>query len=469
MHVRNYMVAGRSDEKEPPLDFADEALVNRYAAALPRYTSYPTANHFNASVGPSDYRDWLGGLDEDIALSLYLHIPFCESLCWYCACSTKATRRYEPIAAYLDAVEMEMLTVSQLLPRRLRMTHLHWGGGSPDILSSDDIRRLGNALKNRFGISSETEFAVEIDPRLMTPEKAASLVEIGVNRLSLGVQDFEPVVLKAIGREQSYETTRQALDFFCNLGIRSVNVDLVYGLPYQTEASLERTVEKVIALSPHRIAVFGYAHLPQRMHNQRMIDEAALPGPMQRFSMARRLTWLLEQAGYQQLGLDHFARPDDSLATRRLSRNFQGYTTDRADALIGLGASAIGRFPQGYVQNVVSTADYIRRVEQGNLGTVRGWALSQDDKLRAFVIERLMCDFAFSSQAVHDRFGSVAAELRHEAECVVASAADGLIERTDDGFRLTQLGRPFVRSFCSSFDAYLNRTAVDKSRHSLSV
>jgi oxygen-independent coproporphyrinogen-3 oxidase len=185
--------------------------------------------------------------------------------------------------------------------------------------------------------------------------------------------------------------------------------------------------------------------------------------------MARRLTGLLEQAGYRQLGLDHFARPDDSLATRQLSRNFQGYTTDRADALIGLGASAIGRFPQGYVQNAVSAADYARRVEQGNLGTVRGWALSQDDMLRAFVIERLMCDFEFSSQAVRDRFGPVAAELWHEVEAIVADAADGLIERTDDGFRLTKLGRPFVRSLCSSFDTYLNRTAIDTSRHSLSV
>ena len=344
MHVRNYMVAGGPRESANKALF-EEALVRRHAAPLPRYTSYPTANHFDSSIGPSDYRSWLAALDDNPALSLYLHIPFCESLCWYCACSTKATRRYEPIAEYLDALEMEILAVSRLLPRRHRLTHMHWGGGSPDILSADDIRRLGNGLNKRFEISSGAEFAVEIDPRLMTPQKADSLVEIGVNRLSLGVQDFEPTVQKAIGREQSYETSRRAIDLFCNLGIRSVNIDLVYGLPYQTEGSLERTIERVIALSPHRIAVFGYAHLPQRAHNQRMIDTTALPGPIQRFSMARRLTQLLEQAGYKQLGLDHFARHDDSLATRRLNRNFQGYTTDRADALIGLGASAMALSP----------------------------------------------------------------------------------------------------------------------------
>ncbi len=450
------------------MESVEQALVRRHAASLPRYTSYPTANHFDGSVGAADYKRWLADIGGDTALSVYLHIPFCEALCWYCACSTKATRRYGPIRQYLEAVEAEMLTVCQLLRRRHRLTHLHWGGGSPDILSAEDIRRLGRLLDNCFEIPPGTEFAVEIDPRLMTPEKADSLVESGVNRISVGVQDFDPMVQKAIGREQIYEASRKAIDMFCDRGIRSVNVDLVYGLPHQTESTLERTIGQVVALSPHRIAVFGYAHLPQRAPNQKLIDAAALPGPAQRYSMARRLTALLEQAGYRQLGLDHFARPGDSLATQQLNRNFQGYTTDRADVLIGLGASAIGRLPRGFVQNAVSASDYARRVQQEGLATVRGWALTADDRLRGFVIERLMCDFSFSSRTLAEHFGGAASDLRREADAIIAEDIDGLVERTADGFRLTPAGRPFVRNFCARFDAHLNRLAA-ASQHSISV
>lgn len=446
----------------------EDMLVSRHVASLPRYTSYPTANHFNSTIGPADYKSWLAEIGSDVGLSLYVHIPFCEALCWYCACSTKATRRYEPVAEYLEAVETEMLSVSELIPRRHRLTHLHWGGGSPDILSARDIRKLGVLLNNCFEVPPGIEFAVEVDPRLMTPEKADSLVEIGVNRVSIGVQDFDPVVQKAIGREQSYETTSRAVDLFRDRDIRSVNVDLVYGLPQQTERSLDRTVQQVFELSPDRIAVFGYAHLPHRQHNQKLIDASAIPGPSQRYSMARRLAESIEQAGYKPLGLDHFARPDDSLATSRLRRNFQGYTTDRADVAIGLGASAIGRLPRGYVQNAVAASDYARRVQQTGLATVRGWALTPEDRLRAWVIERLMCDFTFSSKELTDRFGGAALDLLREADAIVAGDIDGLVQRTDDGFCLTPRGRPFVRNFCARFDTHLNRLGASPM-HSLSV
>lgn len=446
----------------------EEMLVSRHAASLPRYTSYPTANHFNGAIGPADYKSWLAEIGDDVALSLYLHIPFCEALCWYCACSTKATRRYEPVAEYLEAVETEILSVSELIPRRHRLTHLHWGGGSPDILSDRDIRRLGVLLNNGFEIPSGVEFAVEIDPRLMTAGKADSMVEVGVNRISIGVQDFDPTVQEAIGREQSYETTSKAIKLFRDRGVGSVNVDLVYGLPHQTERSLDRTIQQVLELSPDRIAVFGYAHLPHRAPNQKLIDASVLPTPNQRYSMARRVAASIEQAGYKPLGLDHFARRDDGLATRRLRRNFQGYTTDNAEVTIGLGASAIGRLPNGYVQNAVAASDYARRVRQTGLATVRGWALTPEDRLRAFVIERLMCDFNFSSNELTDHFGGAASDLLREARAIVAEDVDGFVQPTDDGFCLTPRGRPFVRSFCARFDAHLNRFAAP-SKHSLSV
>ncbi|CAN5497526.1 oxygen-independent coproporphyrinogen III oxidase [soil metagenome] len=450
------------------LNDADRALVMRRAAALPRYTSYPTANHFVPSVGPADYRNWLAGLADDSALSLYLHIPFCNEMCWYCACSTKATRRYEPVARYLDTLEAEIATVAGLVPRRHRVSHLHWGGGSPDILSAADISRLGDALKGSFHLDAATEFAVEIDPRLMTADKADAMVGAGVNRISIGVQDFDPVVQAAIGRMQSYEVSKASLDLFRDRGVTSVNMDLVYGLPHQTEASLSRTIAQVIELLPDRIAIFGYAHLPQRARNQRLIDETALPGPMQRFAMARRLTSQLTRAGYVQLGLDHFARHADSLATLPLNRNFQGYTTDGAETLIGLGASAIGKMPQGFVQNAVTVADYSGRVAHNGLATARGWTLTDDDRLRAFVIERLMCDFAFSFAAIVANFGDAAAHaLLREADALVAGDVDGFLARTDDGFKLTPRGRPFVRNICARFDAYLN--PVSGAKHSMSV
>ena len=452
------------------MNFVEDALVKRYAASLPRYTSYPTANHFSSTVGDADYKNWLAGLGDNVALSLYTHIPFCDTLCWYCACTTKATRRYTPIASYLDGLETEMHAVSQLLPRRHRVTHLHWGGGSPDILSAQDTHRLGDLFNYCFDVPRGIEFAVEVDPRLMTAEKADSLVEIGVNRVSIGVQDFEPAVQKAIGREQSFETSRHTIELLRDRGINSLNIDLVYGLPLQTESSLARTIEQVIALSPDRIAIFGYAHLPHRAPNQKMIDGTTLPGPGQRYAMARRLASLLEQAGYRQVGLDHFARPDDGLALHPLKRNFQGYTTDSADVLIGLGASAIGRLPQGYVQNAVAVSDYSRRVEQGGLATVRGWELTPEDRMRGFVIEQLMCDFSFSTGSIAERFGEPASQpLLREAGQIVAEDRDGLIERTDDGFRLTPKGRPFVRNFCARFDAHLNRSVAAGPQHSISV
>jgi oxygen-independent coproporphyrinogen-3 oxidase len=276
-------------------------------------------------------------------------------------------------------------------------------------------------------------------------------------------------VQQAIGRLQSFEVTRDAISLFRARGVSSINMDLVYGLPHQTEATLMQTLARVLELMPDRIALFGYAHLPQKAHNQRLIDERVLPDALARYAMSQTLAQALKAAGYAQRGIDHFARSEDALATEPLNRNFQGYTTDATEHLIGLGASAIGNLPQGYVQNAVSAREYMEAVDRGELATARGFALTDDDRLHAFVIERLMCDFAVSTETVLDLFGARAAgHVRREIEAVLAEDADGLVERTDDGLGMTERGRPFVRSICARFDAYL-KPEPGVVRHSMAI
>lgn len=444
-----------------------EDVVARHATALPRYTSYPTANHFT-ELGADQYRAWLAELPPGLALSLYLHIPFCQQLCWYCGCSTKAVRRDAPVEAYVELLEAEIASLADAVPRSHRVSHVHFGGGSPDILKAPMILRIGRLLHDTFDVLSGAEFAFEIDPRLLQPDQVAAMAGIGVNRVSIGVQDFDSRVQNAIGRQQSFEVTQRAVDLFRGHGIGSINIDLVYGLPHQTVASVERTIEQVLALEPDRIAIFGYAHLPSRLKHQRMIDEAALPGPYERFEQARRLSELVVDAGYNRVGLDHFARRADPLASRPIARNFQGYTTDQSDALIGIGASAISRLPGGYAQNAIKVDDYARRLRLGGLATARGCALSDDDVMRGYVIERLMCDFEFSARDLRARFGANAADMLSLADDVLRDDRDGLVEVTRDGFRVTSRGRPFVRTVCARFDAYLATDATLR-RHALAV
>jgi oxygen-independent coproporphyrinogen-3 oxidase len=444
------------------------SLIQRYGVPVPRYTSYPTANHFSEAVGAKDYRAWLGALAPGCSLSLYLHVPYCRELCHYCGCNTKATHKYRPVADYLTTLEAEIGAVSGLIPASHAVTHIHWGGGSPNILEAADILQLGDSLATQFTLSRDARFAVEIDARELHPDQVAAFAQIGVNRVSFGVQDFNETVQRAIGRMQSYEVTRQAVECFRDRGIGSINIDLVYGLPHQTEDSVARTIEQVLRLDPDRIAIFGYAHLPSRLKHQRLIDTATLPGAMERFRQSQRVAAMLTQAGYVALGLDHFARRTDDLSSKPLTRNFQGYTTDATDALIGLGASSISRLPQGFAQNEVSVDGYARRLVLNELATARGAILTQDDRVRAHVIERLMCDFTLSESELQDRFGQDASEVLALARNLVADDADGLVEATGDGFRVTEQGRPFVRAVCARFDAYLPQ-AIEQRRHALAV
>lgn len=441
-------------------------IVMRHSNPVPRYTSYPTATHFSSDIGPLEYGDWLGEIPSRAKLSLYVHIPFCERLCWYCGCSTKAVNKYDPVKAYVGLLREEMSAVGALIPDDHKVTHIHWGGGTPNILRPADILSVAATIRRAFCVADDAEFAVEIDPRGIDACNVAAFAIAGVNRVSIGVQDFDVSVQEAINRQQSFETTKCAVDLFRAEGIGSVNVDLVYGLPHQTRTSVTRTIEQVLTLRPERIAVFGYAHIPSRMRHQVVIDEASLPDVVERFAQSQRIARLLKVAGYESVGLDHYALPSDRLAQGHVQRNFQGYTTDDADALIGLGASAIGRLPRGYVQNAVSAGEYGALIRERGLATKKGLALSDDDRLRAHVIETLMCRFEFSASELRQRFGAAAEAIISEANEVIDSDREGFIERTADGFCVTPLGRPFVRAVCACFDAHLGSKPA---QHALAV
>lgn len=429
-------------------------FAKRYAAPVPRYTSYPTAPHFTPEVGHKQYAAWLAALPEAVPLSLYMHVPYCHSLCWYCGCCTKEVRRYEPIARYLDILIAEIEYVSKRLPKSHNVAHIHWGGGSPNVLVAEDIVRLGAAMRVCFALGENADFAVEIDPRTLDDDQVVAFEKIGVNRVSVGVQDFDEQVQAAINRHQSYEQTRRAVELFRQHGVKGINIDLVYGLPHQTRDSVEETVLQVLTLQPDRIAVFGYAHLPSRLKHQTLIPEEALPDVVERLAQSNRLANVLTAAGYVRIGFDHFARANDPIATGAIRRNFQGYTADTVKTLIGLGASAIGSLPQGYVQNASAVADYARRITGDGLATVRGIELTEDDRMRSFVIERLMCDLAFPSEELRRKFGDAARPILEEAATLISSDSDQLLERTGEGFRVTPRGRPFVRSIAACFDAY---------------
>lgn len=426
-------------------------LLTRYDRRVPRYTSYPTAPHFHAGIGPDHYAGWLEAVPRDEPLSLYVHIPFCDTLCWFCGCHTTVVRRYGPIASYLGLIEAELDLVAARLPQGVRLGHLHWGGGSPTTLAPDDIRRLGARLLDRLPAAAAAEIAVEIDPRGLGDETIAALAAIGVTRASIGVQDVNPEVQAAINRIQPPEVTRSAVDRLRAAGIARLNLDLVYGLPHQDVGRLLDTLDTALALRPDRLALFGYAHVPGFKAHQRLIPETALPGPVERLAQAETAAARLEAAGYVRIGLDHFALPDDPLAraaaTDTLSRNFQGYTTDRARTLVGLGASAIGALPQGYVQNAVPVPRYREALAAGRLPVTRGIALTADDRRRRGVIEALLC--------------RLAVDLRDHADLAELPdldrfETDGLIDRGDGLLRVTARGRPFLRTIAAAFDAHLD-------------
>jgi oxygen-independent coproporphyrinogen-3 oxidase len=451
---------------ERPTPF-DPAALER---AVPRYTSYPTAPHFRTDFEGETYARWLDEIAPDAPLSLYLHIPFCDDLCWFCACRTQGAKRYEPLVRYLGALAAEVERVAGHFPKDQPVVHVHWGGGSPTVLKPGDMLWLKGVLARHFPRVTEAEFAVEIDPRDMTEAKLDALAAAGLDRASIGVQDFDPAVQKAIGRLQGREMTRDVIGGLRRHGIASINVDLLYGLPEQTEASLARTIEAVVELAPDRLALFGYAHVPWMAKRQKMIDSATLPGTDERRAQQALARRMLSEAGYETIGIDHFAKPGDSLAAAaregRMRRNFQGYTVDDSAALVGMGASAIGSTPQGYVQNDPTTATYQLAVEAGKLPVKKGLALTLDDQVRRAAIEQILCGFALDLEGLAARYGDFVAPLRETVAALLAEAPEGALAPWRGGFRIGERWREHARLVAAEFDSYLD---TRPARHSLAV
>lgn len=442
------------------------SLIGRYDANVPRYTSYPTAAQFTTAIGSDDWGRWLEAVPPDEAVSLYVHIPFCRTLCWYCACNTRAVNRTETIRSYVDLLLTEARLVADRLGRRQVVARLHLGGGTPNMLSPDDLDRLFGGLREVFEFAPDIEIAAELDPASLTLTWVRRAARHGLNRASLGVQDLSPRVQKAVNRIEPFSTVVQAADWLWDAGVESLNLDLMYGLPLQTRDDLLSTLDQVTTLRPARIALFGYAHVPWMKPHQKLIDEADLPGPEARFAQSQAAADCLLEQGYKAVGLDHFALPTDSLAiasrTGRLHRNFQGYTTDASETLIGLGSSSISRTREGYVQNHAVERDWRAAIGEGGLAVARGLALTPDDRRRAEVIERLMCDFSVdlgditrSHGPAPDRFAAAFVRLQPLIE-------DGLASRDGDVVRVTDPGRPFVRLVCAAFDMTL---ALSPTRH----
>src|SRR6476661_880033 len=435
----------------------------------PRYTSYPTAPHFVASIGADTYASWLDDLPKSDTLSVYLHVPFCEKICLYCGCNTKAVRRFEPIDAYVERLSQEIDLVADRTGCR-RIVHLHWGGGTPSILGAERLRNLVAQLDVRFDLSALREHAFELDPRYVTKELAAVLADIGVTRASLGVQDLSAHVQNAIGRVQPFFVIQQAVDALREANINEINIDLMYGLPNQSVHDIKRTVTLVNELKPQRLAVFGYAHVPWFKRHQKLLDESSLPAPAARLDQAMAAHETLISLGYEPIGLDHYAVPADSLAvaarTRMLRRNFQGYTTDDASALIGIGTSAIGQLPQGYVQNASDTANYSLAIIAGRFATVRGIALSIGDRIRSRIIEELMCHLDCDIGELLDQYNGIQESFGHELEALRPFTADGFVRIDGNRIVVEESGRPYLRLIASTFDAYLHNPHV---RHSVAV
>ncbi len=447
-------------------------LLRRYNVPGPRYTSYPTAPMWKETLGASDYAAILAesaGADTPAPLSLYFHLPFCEKLCYFCGCTVVITgTRHSAESAYLDTVEHELDFVARsaepegATARRRRVVQLHWGGGTPTYFPPELLERLGRTIRERFDFAPDAELGIEVDPRVTTPEHLAACARLGFNRLSMGVQDFDPSVQKAINRIQPFEATRDLVRAARDLGFPSVNIDLIYGLPHQTPESFAATIDRVLEIGPDRLAVYSYANVPWMKKHQSVL-EPHLPDEVTKFEIFRTALDRFTSAGYEYIGMDHFARPDDELSRARrdrtLHRNFQGYTTKAGTDLIGLGMSAIGSIGRYYVQNQRELAGYREAVAGSGAATFRGARLTDDDALRAAVIQRLLCHGVVVKSEIEQRFGiRFDTEFADALEALAPSAADGLVTLSGDEIRATALGRVFLRNLAMPFDAYLGQT-----------
>ncbi|MBB1519706.1 oxygen-independent coproporphyrinogen III oxidase [Aquipseudomonas guryensis] len=448
----------------------DADLIRRYDLPGPRYTSYPTAVQFHNEVGSFDLLHALRDSRKALRpLSLYVHVPFCANICYYCACNKVITKDRGRALPYLERLEKEINILSCHLDPRQPVEQLHFGGGTPTFLSHDELRRLMGHLRQHFNLLDDDtgDYGIEIDPREADWSTMGLLRELGFNRVSLGVQDLDPAVQRAINRLQSLEETRAIVEAARTLQFRSVNIDLIYGLPKQTPESFARTVAEVIALQPDRLSVFNYAHLPERFLPQRRINSDDLPSPADKLAMLQGSIEQLTAAGYRYIGMDHFALPDDELATAQedgtLQRNFQGYTTHGHCDLIGLGVSAISQIGDLYCQNSSDLGNYQQSIDNGQLATLRGLQCNDDDRIRRAVIQQLICEFQLDFATIETQFNidfrGYFAPLWPQLQ---QQALDGLIDITDRGIDVRPAGRLLVRSVCMLFDHYLEQQNLQR-------
>jgi oxygen-independent coproporphyrinogen III oxidase len=447
-----------------------ETMLSHANVRVPRYTSYPPATAFGPSPDETLYRKWLSGLDPALPVAIYMHVPFCREVCWYCACNMKLVRREEPLAEYAATLERELELLCEALPPGIRIGAIHWGGGTPTSLPNDKLTHLTERIRKLLDVSPLAETAFELDPRTFALSRARVLAALGVNRVSLGVQEFDAAVQAAVNRIQPFEQVRDVVRSLRDAGIHGINFDLMYGLPFQTVATLKKTVAQTLTLRPDRIALFGYAHVPWAARRQTRIDEQALPGLAARVEQAERAAGDLIAGGYRRIGLDHFALPEDGLAKalddRRLIRNFQGYVADTPSTVIGVGSSSISCTPQGYTQNCSETGAWRRAVEAGQLPVRRGHSLTRMDRLRREVINSIMCFMRADLGQISQKHGFQESVLDKEIIACRKYESDGLIAIDGRQLRIRERGRPALRLIASCFDAYLD---PEKSRHALAV
>ena len=438
---------------------ASPEFLAKYAMeAVPRYTSYPPATHFHTGVGLADWADWMSRQAPAPQTSIYVHIPFCKTMCWYCGCHTTIPNRHDRIARYLDALDHDICRRAALAPADARVCHIHFGGGSPDMLRPAEFIAIMNRIRTRFTVEPDAEIAVELDPRGVTPDLCAALAEAGVTRASLGVQDLSEAVQALIHRIQPRATVEAAADMLRATGIRAINMDMMYGLPGQTCDRVTATARALTDMGTDRVSVFGYAHVPWFKKHQRAIPEDRLPGASERFDQMMAAANALAEGGYEAIGFDHFARPQDPLARAArnggLRRNFQGYTTDPSDLLIGLGASAISECAQGYVQTETDPVRYAEAVKSGQDMLVRGVARTPDDYATGLRLADLLCRFALPLSPADD------------LDALADMIADGLVRRVGDQLAVTAAGKPYVRNLAARLDPAFR---VAPRQHSVAV
>jgi oxygen-independent coproporphyrinogen-3 oxidase len=453
----------------------DTQLLKKHDRPGPRYTSYPPATSFHEGFTEVDYRERLARADaKDAPLSVYMHLPFCRARCLYCACNVVITPRVDVADAYLDRLVREVELVAEQLPNRRQVAQFHWGGGTPTYHDTPQLRRLMARFRDHFELVPDAEVAVEVDPRVTTDAHLETLAEIGFNRLSMGVQDFDPAVQETVNRIQSYEETLHLSELGRRLGMTSVNIDLIYGLPGQSVTGFSETMERIVELSPDRVAVYSFAFVPWMKGHQKRIDQATMPSVETKYELLLTARRALLDAGYVAIGMDHYAKPDDELSEAqregRLHRNFMGYTTIKAPDMLGFGISSIGYVSHAFAQNEKKLSRYYRAIDAGRLPILKGYALSRDDRIRADVIRELMCNFIVHKGEIEARYDIdfdtyFAEDYGRLAPLVQAD----FLSNDPDALRVGPMGQIFIRNVAMCFDAHLAQLSGDQPRFSRTV